>query len=109
MEERRLGETPTLPASQSTGSEEFEREYTKQFCSHVVRDEVLVVENDVEKGTVNLQYIAGAIIDEPQFPEPVHEEADPRPGCADHLRQGLLADLGDYRLGYAFFAKMSKQ
>ena len=48
MEERRLGETPTLPASQSTGSEEFEREYTKQFCSHIVRNEVLVVENNRE-------------------------------------------------------------
>ncbi len=85
MEERRLGETPTLPASQSTGSEEFEREYTKQFCSHIVRNEVLVVENDVEKGTVNLQCIAVAIINEPQFPEPVHEEADSRASCADYF------------------------
>ena len=48
-------------------------------------------------------------MNEAQFSEPVHEEADPRPGRADHFRQHLLTDLGDYRLGFAFLAKMGEQ
>ena len=35
------------------------------------------MKNDVEKRTVNLQFIAGVIINEAQFPKPVHEEAYP--------------------------------
>jgi hypothetical protein len=58
---------------------------------------------------VNLQRIASLIINEPQFPEPVHEEANPRASCTYHLCEGLLADCGDYRLGHTFFAKMSRQ
>ena len=49
------------------------------------------------------------VMDESQFPEPVHEEADPRARCADHFRQHLLTDLGNSRLGFAFLAEMSKQ
>ena len=58
---------------------------------------------------MNLQCIAGVIINKSQFPEPVHEEADPRAGCADHFRQHLLTDLGNYTLLFAFLAKMSEQ
>ena len=48
-------------------------------------NEVLVVENDVEKRTMNLQCITGVIINEPQFPKPVHEKANPRASCTYHL------------------------
>jgi hypothetical protein len=58
---------------------------------------------------MNLQRAARVIVDEAQFPESVHEKADPRPGCTDHIRQGFLAHLGDYSLGHAFLAEMSKQ
>ena len=57
---------------------------------------------------MNLQP-APAIVNEAQFPEPIHEETDPRPGCTHHLGQRLLTDLGDYRLGHAFLAEVSKQ
>ena len=52
---------------------------------------------------------ARAIVNEAQRSEPIHEEADPRAGCADHFRQCLLADLGNHGLGCACFAKMSQQ
>src|ERR1700728_791529 len=46
----------------------------------------LVVKNDVKKGTVNLQIITAVIVDEPQFPKPVHEVADSCASCTHHLR-----------------------
>jgi len=73
----------------------------------VVRVKRLVVENDVQKRAVDLQ--PAVVVNESHFPEPVHEEADPRAGGADHFRQHRLTDLGNYRLGLAFLAKMSEQ
>ena len=35
-----------------------------------------------------------AIFNETQLSEPIHEETDPRPGCAHHLRKGLLTVIG---------------
>jgi hypothetical protein len=67
----------------------------------------LIVENNIQKRAVDLQ--PAIVVDESQFPESVHEEADPRAGCADHFRQHLLTDLGNYTLGFAFLAKMCKQ
>src|ERR1019366_10095820 len=58
---------------------------------------------------MNLQPTSAVIVDEAQFSEPVHEEADPRTGGADHSRQRLLTDLGNYQLGFAFLAKLSEQ
>jgi len=49
------------------------------------------------------------VVNKSQFPETVHEEADPRAGCAHHLSQHLLTDLGNYTLRFAFLAKMSEQ
>ena len=45
----------------------------------------LVVENYVQKRTVHLQCLAAVVINEPQLPKPVHEEADSRASCAHHL------------------------
>ena len=64
------------------------------------------MKNDVEQRTVNLQH--AVVGNKTQLPEPVHEKANPGSGGADHFRQHLLTDLGDYRLGFAFLAKMSK-
>jgi hypothetical protein len=44
---------------------------------------------------------AFAVVNEAKLSEPIHEKTDPRPGCAHHVREGLLTDLGDYGLGYA--------
>ena len=57
---------------------------------------------------MNLQP-APAIVNEAQLPEPVHEKTDPRPGCPYHLGEGLLTDLGDYRLGHAFLTEARQQ
>jgi len=58
---------------------------------------------------MNLQPAPDIIVNETQLSEPVHEKADPRPGCTHHLGQSLLTDLGDYSFGLAFFAEISKQ
>src|SRR5271165_4228467 len=49
------------------------------------------------------------VMDKSQFPEPVHKETDPRAGCADHFREHLLTELGNYSFGCAILAKMSEQ
>jgi hypothetical protein len=45
---------------------------------------------------------SAVIVDESQRPEFVREKADPRPGCADDLSEGLLTDLRDYALVLTF-------
>jgi len=65
------------------------------------------VENNVQQRAVDLQ--PAIVANKAQFSEPVHEEADPRAGCADHFRQHLLTDLGHYALGFAFLAKTGEQ
>jgi hypothetical protein len=49
------------------------------------------------------------VVNKSQFPESVHEEADPRAGGADHFRQHLSTDLGNYGLRCAFLAEMGEQ
>jgi hypothetical protein len=49
----------------------------------------LVVQDNTQEGFVDVD-LAVVVLDEPQLPEFVHEKIDPRPGCADHLRQHLL-------------------
>ena len=72
------------------------------------QDGVLVVKDNAEKGTVNLQGVASVIINESQFPEPVHEKANPRASRADHLGQGFLTDFGNGDFVLAFLAEMSQ-
>jgi hypothetical protein len=56
------------------------------------------VKNDIQQRAVDLQPIF-AIVDEAQFSKPVHEEADSRSGCADHIGERFLTNLGDHRFG----------
>ena len=67
----------------------------------------LVVENNIQQRAMDLQ--PAVVANKAQFPEPIHEEADPRPGCTHHFGQGLLTDLGNYRLGYAILPEVSQQ
>jgi hypothetical protein len=65
------------------------------------------MENNIKQRAMDLQ--AAVVVNKPQLPEPVHEEADPRAGCTHHFSQSLLTDLGNYGLGRLWFAKMSSQ
>jgi hypothetical protein len=58
---------------------------------------------------MNLQISTAVIVNEPQFPEPIHEKAHPRASRAYHFCEGLLTDIGDYGLGHAFLAEVSQQ
>src|ERR1035437_3465545 len=71
------------------------------------RTQRLVVQYDVEQRAVYLE--TAIVMNETQFPEPVHKKTDSRTSRAYHLGQGLLTDLGNYRLGYAFLAKTGEQ
>ena len=53
--------------------------------------------------------LAFVVLDEAQLPEFVHEEIDPRPRCADHLRQHLLRDFGEYHLRFVLLAVPRQQ
>jgi hypothetical protein len=65
-----------------------------------------VVEDDVEKGTVDLKL--AVVANEAQSPEPVHEEIDSRAGCSHHLCQRLLTDFGNCNFGFSVFAELSQ-
>ena len=66
----------------------------------------LIVKDNSQKGTVNGEF--AVILDEPEFSETIHEEAYPRAGCADHLRQYFLAYSGNHWLCLAFLADMGE-
>ena len=65
------------------------------------------MENYIEQRAVDLE--AAVVVNKAELSEPIHEEADPRAGCADHFRQRFLTDLGHYSLGRPFLPEMSEQ
>ena len=67
----------------------------------------LVVENNAEKRTVDFKLTV--VANEAQLPEPVHEKADPRPGCTNHLCQSLLTDFGNCNFGFSVLPEVSQQ
>src|SRR6187401_962619 len=54
-------------------------------------------------------FSAHVVIDEAMLSELIHEMTDPRPGRADHFRQGGLVNSGKHGLGSTFLAKMSQE
>jgi hypothetical protein len=48
----------------------------------------LIVEDNTQERTVDVQ--PAVVLNEAQLLEFVHEQIDPRTGCADHFRQDLL-------------------
>ena len=86
---------------------EFERLGTNENEAHRVC-EILVVQDHAEQTAMDGQSTV-IIVDKPVLPEPVHEVADPRPGRANHLCEGILIDSGDHGFSLAFLAKMRKQ
>src|SRR5271166_3263463 len=71
-------------------------------CSRTAAPSFL--QKNVEKGVVNPDL--AVIFDEAQLSEAIHKKAHPGSGCANHISQYLLADLGNHRLGFAFFAEL---
>jgi hypothetical protein len=65
------------------------------------------VKDDTQEGSVDFQ--TPAVFNEAEGPELIHKMIDPRPGCADHLRQIFLTDLGDYLFRFTFLSEMGKQ
>jgi hypothetical protein len=56
-----------------------------------------------------MNFESAVVFDEAKAAELVHEKADSRTGGTYHLRQRLLADRGNYRLGLAFLPEVSQQ
>ena len=52
---------------------------------------------------------ATVVVDEAKLPEFIHEVADPRASCADHLCHVFLIDSGNYRFSSSFLARLSQQ
>src|SRR4029077_14649060 len=71
----------------------------------------LVVENDVEQRTVDLQSALdpAGVLNETQFSESVHEEAYSRTRGSNHVCKRFLAYFGNNSLGHTFLAEMSQQ
>src|SRR6266849_6079791 len=67
----------------------------------------LVVQDHAQEGIVDVDL--AVVLDEPQFPEFVHEKIDPRPRCANHLRQHLLRYFGKHLLRLALRAIARQQ
>ena len=72
---------------------------------------VLVVQNDVEQRTMDLQsaFRAAGIVNEAQLPESVHEEADTRSSGPNHFGQSLLTNLRDNGFWNTVLAKVCEQ
>ena len=70
--------------------------------------ENLVVEDNIEEGTMHLQPLVqpAVVLNEAQFLELIHEETDAGARGADHLREPFLTHLRNDYLRLAFLAKM---
>lgn len=56
----------------------------------------LVVQDNTQKGRIDVDLAVFVVLNEAQFPELVHEEVHPGPGCAYHFRQHLLGYSGKH-------------
>jgi len=66
-----------------------------------------VVENDVEQRLMNLD--AAVVRNKAELAKAIHEEADPRPSGADHLRQRFLRDRRNQCFSFTRLAKLRQQ
>jgi hypothetical protein len=65
------------------------------------------VKDDTQEGTVDFQPLV--VFNEAEGPELIHKMIDPRPRCANHLRQIFLTDFRDYPFWFTFLAEMGQQ
>ena len=67
----------------------------------------LVVEDDVEEGTVHVHLTV--VVNEAKFPELIHEETDAGTRRPNHLGERFLTDLCNHRLWLTFLAEVCQQ
>ena len=67
----------------------------------------LFVENSVQQRTMDFYF--SVVADEAEFPELVHEKADPRSCRADHFSQSLLTNVRADRGRITFLAEVRQQ
>jgi hypothetical protein len=65
------------------------------------------LKKDIQEGVVNPDL--AVVFDEAEFSEAIHEKTHSGPGCANHLSQDLLADLGYHCLRFTFLAELREQ
>src|SRR3954452_19267827 len=68
---------------------------------------LLVVQDHVQQRAMDAQ--DSIVFDKAKPAEFVHKKADSRARSADHLGQGLLADLRNNRLRFPFFPKVGQE
>ena len=78
---------------------------TQAGMDSVSRESNLVVQDNGQEGIVDVDL--AVVLDKAQLPEFVHEKIDPRPRCADHLRQHLLRYFGQHLLRLALLTMLS--
>jgi hypothetical protein len=67
----------------------------------------LIVQHDAQQRAVDFH--GAVVLDEAQFSKFVHELADTGSRRSDHLRERLLTDFRNDRLGLSFLAKIGQQ
>lgn len=65
------------------------------------------MQNNIEQRSVDFQL--AVVFDETELSESVHKEADAGASCADHFRQRLLANFGNYLLWFPVLAESCQQ
>ena len=73
-------------------------------CSAV--DVGFLVQNDIQQRAVDFD--AAVVVNQAQFSKFVHKKAHAGARRTDHLRERLLADLGDDWLGLTLLTKISQ-
>ncbi len=84
----------------------FERNH---FALGAQRRSGIVVQDDVQQGTMHAHVMSEVVFDKPESSEPIHEETNSRTGGTDHLGESLLTQAGDGHFGNAFFAEVSHE
>ena len=68
---------------------------------------MLLVQDNTQERIVDVDL--AVVLNEAPFPEFVHEQIDPRPSCANHLREHLLRYFGKHLLSRALRAIVRRQ
>ena len=68
----------------------------------------LIVKHDADKRTMDV-HSAIVVLNKTQLSEPIHEETDSRPGCADHFGEGFLTHFRDEGYRFRFLTEVGHE